>query len=116
MTFSLGEDLEFRCPNGNRTRLHRQPETGGRAWTRRNSSRTEWYWSPTGRNPGSPGRRDSAVGEYCLRGVVAGDEGDAGSAMAAGAAEVESFDAQRQVGVSLRTGPVRPHLLGIDQA
>ena len=46
--------------------------------------------------------RGLAVVEDLVAGVVAGDEGDAGSAVAAGATEVEPVDGDGQVAESLR--------------
>src|SRR4029079_19189381 len=55
-------------------------------------------WMPTVRAPKHP---NSALGECLLGGVVAGNEGDAGSAVAAGATEVQAVDRDRLGGIGL---------------
>ena len=55
------------------------------------------------------------VVKHLVCGVVAGDEGDAGAAVTAGAAEVEPVDADRQVAESPGPGSVRVHQVRVQQ-
>src|SRR4051812_42379175 len=69
-------------------------------------------WMPA---VGAPKHPNSALGERLLRGVVAGNEGDAGPAVAARTAEVEAVDRDRLVDIAFRAGSVGADLVGMDQ-
>src|SRR5262249_56563281 len=54
--------------------------------------------------------------ENGVAGVVAGDEGDAGSAVAAGAAEVEAVDRDGRVEPAAGAGPEGSHELRVEES
>src|SRR6185312_14593606 len=64
-------------------------------------------------------RRNAAsglVGERLRGGVVAGDERDAGAAVATRAAEIQAVDRDRLVDIAFRAWAVRSHLVRMDEA